>query len=169
MNILNNSTIDTVIDFANVKFGMELTKEQVVSQLKGLSFSQTLKLLSTMKSDDGDGFSEIIDLSAVSEAYGTTQTAQPSRATIRSQGSGVDQRRATISNQDANRDSRGSQRYTAGSRKVPTGDPGPRTSSKSDPDDDQRNQNAQGIANNSNQSAYNAQEIERLKKAAGIA
>ena len=43
MNILNNSTIDTVIDFANVKFGMELTKEQVVGQLKGLSFSQTLK------------------------------------------------------------------------------------------------------------------------------
>ena len=29
MNILNNSTIDTVIDFANVKFGMELTKEQI--------------------------------------------------------------------------------------------------------------------------------------------
>jgi hypothetical protein len=169
MNILNNSTIDTVIDFANVKFGMELTKEQVVGQLKGLSFSQTLKLLSTMKNDDGDAFSEIIDLSSVSEGYGTVATAQPSRATIRSQGSGVEQRRATISNQDANRDAKGTQRYTAGSNKQPTGQAGPRASSKTDPDDDQRNQNAAGIAQNSNQSNYNAQEIERLKKAAGIA
>ena len=36
MELVNNSTIETVIDFANVKFGMELTKDQVAEQLIGL-------------------------------------------------------------------------------------------------------------------------------------
>ena len=69
MDVINNSTIDTVIDFANVKFGMELTKDQVSEQLRNLSFSQTLKLINSMKADDNDAFSEIIDLSAVSEGW----------------------------------------------------------------------------------------------------
>ena len=69
MDIMNNSTIDTVIDFANVKFGMELTKDQVSAQLRNLSFSQTLKLINSMKADDSDAFSEIIDLSALSEGW----------------------------------------------------------------------------------------------------
>ena len=34
MDLINNSTIDTVIDFANAKFGMELTKDQVSEQLR---------------------------------------------------------------------------------------------------------------------------------------
>jgi len=69
MDVINNSTIDTVIDFANVKFGMELTKDQVSEQLRNLSFSETLKLINSMKSDDNDAFSSIIDLSAVSEGW----------------------------------------------------------------------------------------------------
>ena len=69
MEVVNNSTIETVIDFANVKFGMELTKDQVSEQLRNLSFSQTLKLINSMKADDNDAFSEIIDLSAVSEGW----------------------------------------------------------------------------------------------------
>ena len=68
MEVTNNSTIDSVIDFANVKFGMEVTRDQIVEQLKDLSFSETLKLLNVMKADDNDAFSEIIDLSAFSEA-----------------------------------------------------------------------------------------------------
>jgi len=67
MDVINNSTIDTVIDFANVKFGMELTKDQVSEQLRNLSFSETLKLINSIKADDNDAFSEIMDLSAVSE------------------------------------------------------------------------------------------------------
>jgi|14BtaG_2_1085337.scaffolds.fasta_scaffold14115_3 hypothetical protein len=231
MNILNNSTIDTVIDFANVKFGMELTKEQVVSQLKGLSFSETLKLLSAMKSEDGDKFSEIIDLSSVSEGYhimpdidrekyqerdglegpfqtksgkvvyydpkegsyydpdtdiyisydewraldeagyGTIKTMQATASSVKSDTTKQSnaQRRANISNQDANRDSTRSNRTVAGSNKQATGQGASRMPTNADPDDVQRDQNAQGIAQNSNQSAYNAQEIERLKKAAGIA
>ncbi len=69
MELVNNSTIETVIDFANVKFGMELTKDQVAEQLRHLSFSQTLKLINSIKADDNDAFSEIIDLSAVSEGW----------------------------------------------------------------------------------------------------
>ena len=69
MDVINNSTIDTVIDFANVKFGMELTKDQVSEQLRNLSFSETLKLINSIKSDDNDAFSSIIDLSAVSEGW----------------------------------------------------------------------------------------------------
>lgn len=69
MDVINNSTIDTVIDFANVKFGMELTKDQVSEQLRNLSFSETLKLINSIKADDNDAFSSIIDLSAVSEGW----------------------------------------------------------------------------------------------------
>ena len=69
MELINNSTIDTVIDFANVKFGMELTKDQVSAQLRNLSFSETLKLINSIKADDNDAFSSIIDLSAVSEGW----------------------------------------------------------------------------------------------------
>lgn len=69
MDLINNSTIDTVIDFANVKFGMELTKDQVSEQLRNLSFSETLKLINSIKADDNDAFSSIIDLSAVSEGW----------------------------------------------------------------------------------------------------
>ena len=236
MNILNNSKIDTVIDFANVKFGMELTKEQVVSQLKGLSFSETLKLLSAMKAEDGDKFSEIIDLSSVSEGYhimpdidrekyqerdglegpfqtksgkvvyydpkegsyydpdtdiyisydewraldeagyGTIKTMQATASSIKSDATKQvnAQRRANISNQDANRDSIATSRTVSSAvagnkRKTATGQGASRMPTNADPDDVQRDQNAQGIAQNSNQSAYNAQEIERLKKAAGIA
>ena len=69
MELINNSTIETVIDFANVKFGMELTKDQVSEQLRNLSFSETLKLINSIKADDNDAFSSIIDLSAVSEGW----------------------------------------------------------------------------------------------------
>ena len=68
MEVTNNSTSESVIDYANVKFGMELEKDQILEQLKELSFSQTLKLLDSIKKEDNDAFSEIIDLSAFSEA-----------------------------------------------------------------------------------------------------
>ena len=67
MDVTNNSTIETVIEFANVKFGMEISREQLVEQLKNLSFSETLKLINSMKADNNDAFSEIIDLSSMSE------------------------------------------------------------------------------------------------------
>ena len=224
MDLINNSTIDTVIDFANVKFGMELTKDQVSEQLRNLSFSETLKLINSMKADDNDAFSSIIDLSAVSEgwselpsinrekyqerdglegpiqtksgktvyydtkegkyydpdtdiylsydewksldeAYGTQSSAQPSRATIRSQGSGVEQRRYNITAQDQQRDSTAASRTVAGGNKQPTGQGASRAGS-ADPDDIERAQNSEVSSQNQQQANINAQEIERLKQLA---
>jgi hypothetical protein len=224
MDLINNSTIDTVIDFANAKFGMELTKDQVSEQLRNLSFSETLKLINSIKADDNDAFSSIIDLSAVSEgwselpsinrekyqerdglegpfptksgkvvyydpkegkyydpdtdiylsydewksldeAYGTQSTAQPSRATIRSQGSGVEQRRYNITAQDQQRDSTAVSRTVAGGNKQPTGQGASRAGSE-DPDDIERAQNSEISSQNQQQANINAQEIERLKQLA---
>ena len=51
MDVTNNSTIDSVIDFANAKFGMELTKDQISSQLRELSFAETLRIPFASKSN----------------------------------------------------------------------------------------------------------------------
>ena len=167
MEIVNNSTIDSVIDFANVKFGLEIKKDDISEQLKGLSFGDTLKLLDAIKKDDDDTFSSIIDLSRVNEAgYGTIQTAKPSNATIRASNNGNDQRDFTNAQQDAKRDSSNPQRYVAGSNKQATGQGAVRQSSNVDPDDEQRAQNSQTAGQAANQANANAQEIERLKQLA---
>lgn len=135
MEIVNNSTVDSVIDYANVKFGLELKKDDIMEQLKGLSFGDTLNLLDSIKNEDNDKFSSIIDLSRVNEAgYGTIQTAKPSNATIRASNNGNDQRDFTNAQQDAKRDSSNPQRYVAGSNKQPTGQGAVRAGS-ADPDD----------------------------------
>ena len=167
MEIVNNSTIDSVIDFANVKFGLEIKKDDIAEQLKGLSFGDTLKLLDAIKKDDNDIFSSIIDLSRVNEAgYGTIQTAKPSNATIRASNNGNDQRDFTNAQQDAKRDSSNPQRYVAGSNKQATGQGAVRQSNDPDPDDVQRAQNSQTAGQAVNQANANAQEIERLKQLA---
>lgn len=167
MEIVNNSTIDSVIDFANVKFGLELKKDDISEQLKGLSFGDTLKLLDAIKKDDNDSFSSIIDLSRVNEAgYGSINTAKPSNATIRASNNGNDQRDYTNAQQDAQRDSSNPQRYVAGSNKQATGQGANRTPSNPDPDDVQRAQNSQTAGQAANQANVNAQEIQRLKQLA---
>ena len=167
MEIVNNSTIDSVIDFANVKFGLEIKKDDIAEQLKGLSFGDTLKLLDAIKKDDNDIFSSIIDLSRVNEAgYGSIQTAKPSNATIRASNNGNDQRDFTNAQQDAKRDSSNPQRYVAGSNKQATGQGAVRQSNDPDPDDVQRAQNSQTAGQAANQANVNAQEIERLKQLA---
>ena len=65
MEIVNNSTIDSVIDYANVKFGLELKKDDIAEQLKGLSFGDTLKLIDSIKKEDNDTFSSLVDLSLI--------------------------------------------------------------------------------------------------------
>jgi hypothetical protein len=166
MEIVNNSTIDSVIDFANVKFGLEIKKDDIAEQLKGLSFGDTLKLLDAIKKDDNDTFSSIIDLSRVNEAgYGTIQTAKPSNATIRASNNGNDQRDFTNAQQDAKRDSSNPQRFVAGSNKQATGQGASRAGSV-DPDDIERADNKYKSDANQQQSNINAQEIERLKQLA---
>jgi hypothetical protein len=229
MDLINNSTIDTVIDFANVKFGMELTKDQVSEQLRNLSFSETLKLINSIKADDNDAFSSIIDLSAVSEgwselpsinrekyqerdglegpfptksgkvvyydpkegkyydpdtdiylsydewksldeAYGTANTAQPSRATIRAQGTkpSGSERRYNNTAQDQARDATVIPRTVAGAPpqgNVATGQGASRAGSE-DPDDIHRQEIEDLAAQGQGQANINAQEIERLRQLA---
>lgn len=168
MKITNNSIIDTVIEYANVKFGMEIKKEDISKQLKLLSYRETLALVDAIKNEDDEGFSEIIDLSAVSEAYGTPMTAQPSRATNRSQAQGYNNamRRNDNTNMKAARSGTGSERTVAGGNKQPTGTASNATKRSPDPDDQQRQQNANQAAQNNAMAQANAQEIERLKQLA---
>lgn len=155
MKIKDKSIIDTVINYANVKFGVEIKQEEISNQLKNMTFSQTLKLVHSIKNEDDDLFSELIDLGAVVEAYGTTTTASPSSATIRAQGTsaGVDahrQKNAAIkaSSTPAQRITPGAQNKTA-------------TANRSAPDLDSEQRNT-----NSQQAQQNSADIERLKQLA---
>lgn len=69
MDILNNSIVDTVIEYANVKFGVELDKDALASNLKELGYSEILGLVDAIKDEDDDKFTDYIDLSAVNEGY----------------------------------------------------------------------------------------------------
>lgn len=165
MKIAGDSIVDTVIEYANVKFGVELPAEQVSTQLKNMTFGQTLKLVDAIKDENDELFSTYIDLSAVNEAYGTASSAQPSRATIRSQSGTVASRRATISGQDAARDGTGGNRTVAGGNKTATGRGANMGGGGSgDPDDIERAQNAQTAGQAASQSQQNASELERVKQ-----
>ncbi len=69
MDILNNSIVDSVIEYANVKFGVELDKDSITANIKELNYSEVLKLVDAIKEEDDDSFIEYIDLSAVNEGY----------------------------------------------------------------------------------------------------
>ena len=140
MKIKNNSIIDTVIDYANVKFGMEVKQEDISKQLKMLSYRDTLKLVDAISNEDDETFGDIIDLSAMSEAYGTASTQMPSRATNRMQAQNTANasRRADNISMKQNRGP-GATRTVAGANKIP----GQGTNANKigqDPDDVQRNQ-----------------------------
>ena len=49
MDVKGNSIIDTVIEYANVKFGVELNMEEVGKQLKNMSYRDTLNLVDAIK------------------------------------------------------------------------------------------------------------------------
>jgi hypothetical protein len=232
MKISNSSIIDTIIEYANVKFGVDLDSKDVSKQLTDLSFAQTLKIVNAVKDEDDKMFTDLIDISSVSEgweqlpdmpekyvernglegpimtrsgkvvyydpkegkyydpdtdmymsydewrgydqpsktdeAYGTTGTSQPSRATVRSSTGAVQNRRALIGAQDEKRDATGAQRSVAGANKAATGQGASRMPSNPDPDDVQRGQNAQAAGQAQNMASQNAAEIARLKKLSGL-
>jgi len=68
MDVKGNSIIDTVIEYANVKFGVELTAEEVSTQLKNMNYRDTLNLVDAIKSEDDDKFSDNIDMSPTNES-----------------------------------------------------------------------------------------------------
>lgn len=168
MEIQGDSIVDSVVEYANVKFGVELSVENVSKQLKELSLGKTLAVVDSIKNEDNDEFLDYIDINTqealdipseesysdgqdVEEAYGTTGTATASAATVRKQ---------TIQTNQANRQAKiaaapagsGSKRSTAGAmNKTATG-----ARQLKDPDDEQR------MANTTS-SASNTDEINRLK------
>lgn len=166
MKVKNNSIIDTVIDYANVKFGMEISQADISAQLKSLSYGDTLTLVDAIAKEDDEKFSDIIDLSAVSEAYGTANTATPSRATNRR--ANQDQ---VNSNRRADNINQKMQRPPVAPRTTPGvggGTGGTSNASKqiTDPDDTQRQANAQGVADTQDTQQGIIADIERLKQLA---
>ena len=55
MEIVNNSTIDSVIDYANVKFGLELER-RYSRTIKRIASGDTLKLIDPTQKEDNDTF-----------------------------------------------------------------------------------------------------------------
>lgn len=159
MKLSGDSIVDTVIDYANVKFGVEMDMEQVSQQLKNMTFSQTLKLVDAIKNEDDDAFADYIDMSVTNEAYGTGNTSA-SAATNRSinQAQRNDDRRDTNLAMKSIR--RGSNdRYVAGGQKAATG-----VRTTVDPATKQRDSNAQATADNAAASEQNAKDIARLRQ-----
>jgi len=68
MEIKNNSIIHTVRLYAQEKFGVELSDEQVSADLRELNFSDTLSLTTAIKDEDDNAFSDLINLS-IDEGY----------------------------------------------------------------------------------------------------
>jgi len=162
MNIQNNSIIDSIIEYANVKFGMELDPEKVSEQMKLLHFSDILELSNAINNEDDDTFSRIVDLSALNEGYGSSGSVRPSSATIRSQGTTSINSNRRNDNISLKNSRYNGARTVAGSNKQPTGKGASRAGQGVDPDDAQRHDNAQ-IANGAADNARsNSQEIQRL-------
>ena len=160
MKLTGDSIVDTVIDYANVKFGVEMDMEQVSKQLKNMTFSQTLQLVDAIKNEDDDKFADYIDMSVTNETgYGTGNTSG-SAATNRSynQAQRNDDRRDTNLAMKSIR--RGSNdRFVAGGQKAATG-----VRTAVDPAQKQRDANAQSSANNASMADQNSKEIARLRQ-----
>lgn len=149
MEIKDDSIVDSVIEYANMKFGVELSADNVSKQLKQFSLGKTLDIIDAIKYNDDELFLDYIDIS-VEEAYGTAGTATASAATTRKQN--------TLANQQMRRDriasaqrGGGGERSVAGGNKTATGAPAPRD-----------NDGAERAANSA-ASASNKSEIDRLK------
>tara|TARA_B100001057_G_C22780524_1_gene923463 strand:- start:748 stop:1266 length:519 start_codon:yes stop_codon:yes gene_type:complete len=168
MKVKNNSIIDTVIDYANVKFGMEVKEPDISKQLKGLSYRDTLRLVDAIGKEDDETFGDIIDLSAMSEAYGSAMTSAPSRATNRASGQNYNNamRRQDNMMGKQNRAGSGAERTVAGGNKQPTGGSSNAVKRSPDPDDIERQQNSQMSTQNNAMATQNANDIARLKQLA---
>lgn len=172
MKIENGNIVNTLQGFFKQFSGIDVSDNDISTALRSLDFSQTLALVDSLKNDDVDSIVELLGISVNEQpveenGYGTVGTQQPSASTIKAQNTAINtaNRRATITQQDANRDAATSQRTVAGGAKIPTGAAN-RTNTIPDPDDQERASNAQVANQAANQAAVNAQEIERLKQLA---
>jgi hypothetical protein len=148
MEIKGDSIIDTVIEYASMKFGREIPAEEISKQLRELKLSQTLDLVDAMKTEDSDRFLEHIDIT-IDEAYGSAGTGAASRAT---------QRKQNTLNAQMNRADKKDRAVRGGGAERTTAGVGSGTGIRkpASPEDGQRDTNTV-------QSQGNADEIERLK------
>jgi hypothetical protein len=171
MKLIDGNLVKTVIQFGKDMLGVELEEKQVSSVIKSLSFSENIQLANSLKNDNLEKFSEILEIEPqqdTNEAYGTIGTQQASGSSIDDQAAKqrTDSRRFTNTQQDAARDATAVQRTVAGGNKQPTGQGAARYDKRANPDDVQSAQNAQTANFAATQAQKNAAEIERLKQLA---
>lgn len=168
MKLINGNLVKTVIQFGKDFLNVDLEEADVAKVIKGLSFSENIQLANAIKNDDVEKFGEMLEVEVVEEAYGTVGTQSTGASSMDDLASDqrVDNRRFINRQQDANRDAAVVQRTVAGGNKQPTGQGASRYDKRADPDDVQRNQNAQTAGYAANQAQQNAAEIERLKQLA---
>jgi hypothetical protein len=162
MKLQGDSIVDTVIEYANVKFGVELSVDQVSQQLKSMTFGQTLELVDAIKKENDEDFSSLIDMNvAVESGYGTASTyGGYDRASARQS----DQETKNAQRRDTNMSAKSARtgsntRTVAGANKTPTG-----AKTAVDPEDEQRAANTATAQHADAQAAQNAQELERLRQ-----
>lgn len=171
MKIVSGSLVKTLQQFVKDTVNIDLDDAEISAKIRELKFSENLELVDALKADNIKEILSILEIDNVEsivdeDGYGTTLTAQPAASTVKAQNTAIStaNRRATISQQDANRDATTAQRSVAGGNKAPTGQAAARYDKRADPDDVQRAQNSQTAGAAANQSAANAAEIERLKQ-----
>lgn len=151
MKIKNNSIIDTIIEYANVKFGVDLSPEAVSAELKDLGLTKTLALIDAIKTDNSDVFLDYIDINVNEDGYGTA-------GTIAGQSGATTDQANTIVNQQNRQAKLASAPRTASNARTVAGGAKKATGARAavDPDDQQRQANAAGVE-------QNASEIDRLR------
>lgn len=173
MKIINGNLVKTIVQFGKDVLNVDLDEAEVSSVIKSLSFSENIALADALADDDADKILDMFDIETSDDVtneagYGTAGTQQQAISSIKAMGAkdATANRRATISQQDANRDAAVPQRAVAGGNKAATGQGASRYDKRADPDDVQRAQNAQVAGTAAQQAQQNAAEIERLKQLA---
>lgn len=162
MDIQGDSIVDSIIEYANVKFGVELSVENVSKQLKKLSLGKTLDIVDAIKYEDNDLFLDYVDITeeqsynedqSVEEAYGTIGTQGPVSSTEKNKEkkANVAARRASLPGRSGSNG-----RVAAGGINTTS------TGARSPKDDDREEREMNAARTNSNRS-----EIENLKRLVG--
>lgn len=169
MKLINGNLVKTIVQFAKDQLDMDLEEKMVSQAIRSLRFSENIELANAVTSDNVEKIKQLLNLKdqETNEAgYGSQGTQAASSSTIKAQTTtAVNQnRRANNSAQDQNRDASAAQRRVAGSNVAATGTGAKRHDKRADPDDVQRNQNAQTAGYATQLAQQNAERIEQLVK-----
>lgn len=169
MKLINGNLVKTIVQFAKDQMNMDLEEKMVSQAIRSLRFSENIELANAVSNDDIEKIKQLLNLpeQETNEAgYGSQGTQAASSSTIKAQTTKTinQNRRANNAAQDQNRDASAAQRTVAGGNKAATGAPAARYDKRADPDDVQRNQNAQSADYATRLAQQNAQRIEQLVK-----